>query len=531
LNSLRQPPASPAQIAKGTKSMTAPAAALIQRLLPKRESVREAGQAATPAQNPALNRAQNPALSPGPYPPANGGFAAYLERRSAHPSADQPSSAGTPANETSAVEPALVSAATATGAPSGTPPAVSSDCPPAVPSAAQLLDAATGKALPLNRQMPSHPPAQAVLVMLNARGAAVADDADVDAAKPEAKTEAAETTGSASPAVLSLFPAQLSAPAIPAPVVPQRAAAPAKAAPSASRGAAPPLTPARAAIAPVAGTAAPAVSSTPEAAPTASALIAVPAVAFVLERDGPVACPPDSAEAASPDAPPPAADQTAVKAQPSTLAALTGPATPDRPALRKARAETEAALPGPKSNAAEMTASAFSLAQPPAGFASAVSASAEPAASGQPTDGIGFDALVDSIARARDGAAVGAPVAIAMHHVEFGRVSLRFQSDADGLSVAMTSPDPAFAPAVAAAHAAEAASAASVDPPPRTSQASNTSSPASYSSGGQMQDGARSGTGQRQDSPQQPRVTAEPSRTAPLRRETSTDDRRGGIFA
>jgi hypothetical protein len=257
--------------------------------------------------------------------------------------------------------------------------------------------------------------------------------------------------------------------------------------------------------------------------------VAAPAISFLLEREGPVAGSPDPTIAdAAPDTAQPGTDQAAAKAQPSTLAALTGAETPGRPALRKPRAEAEIALPGPKTDTTEMTASAFSLAQPATGSASAVPASAAPAPATQPAEGIGFDALVDSIARARDGAADGAPVAVAMRHAEFGRISLRFHTDADGMSVAMTSPDPTFAPAVAAAHAAEAAAAANAEPAPRTAQTGTASGDAT---GSQMQGGARSGTGQRQDSPQQPRFASEPSRTAARSTEAPADDRHGGIFA
>ena len=507
--------------------MTVPAAALLPRPTPRIEGVREAGQPVHQAAQQATALAQDL--------PANGGFAAHLERGTAPPAAGEPSSTGAPASEIGAVKPAPVRLAMAAGALFAAP----NTEPPAEPPA----DAAIGKTVPDNRQTPAHPATQTVLILLAARGASDADEPGTDAAKPEAEAETTVTSTNPDPVapfqVAAQLPAQIpaqllnrlptmpAATVIPASAMQQRPAPSAKVALSASTGTSS-GTSSGTGTAPVVATADPVANSISITAPPASAWIAVPAVSFVFEHAGPVAGLPDPAAAANPDAPQPAADQMAAKPQPSTLAALTGPATPARPALRKARAETEAALPGPASNAAELTASALSLAQTPVGSASASSASAQPAASGQPTGGIGFDALVDSIARARDGAAAGAPVAIAMHHAEFGRVSLRFQSDGDGLSVAMTSPDPAFAPAVAAAHAAEAASA---DAPPRAAPAASTSSPASYSSGSQMQDGARSGTGQRQDTPQPPRASAQPSRTASRSPETSADGSRSGIFA
>ncbi len=60
-----------------------------------------------------------------------------------------------------------------------------------------------------------------------------------------------------------------------------------------------------------------------------------------------------------------------------------------------------------------------------------------------------FAALVDVLVRSRE-ASSPRPVHLAMAHSEFGQVSLRFAADDSGLSVAMASPDPAFANAVQA---------------------------------------------------------------------------------
>lgn len=61
-----------------------------------------------------------------------------------------------------------------------------------------------------------------------------------------------------------------------------------------------------------------------------------------------------------------------------------------------------------------------------------------------------FAGLVERLVEARDAVA---PLAVrtALHHAEFGRVALAFSTDQGGLAVQMASPDPAFAPAVAAA--------------------------------------------------------------------------------
>lgn len=79
-------------------------------------------------------------------------------------------------------------------------------------------------------------------------------------------------------------------------------------------------------------------------------------------------------------------------------------------------------------------------------------AAAAPA--GLPGLGHSFAAVVDRLMAARDAVQVdGAaqPVAVNLRHAEFGTVSVRFEQRADGLSVALASPDPDFARAVQAA--------------------------------------------------------------------------------
>lgn len=72
-------------------------------------------------------------------------------------------------------------------------------------------------------------------------------------------------------------------------------------------------------------------------------------------------------------------------------------------------------------------------------------------ASERPAD---FTQIVDRLFAARDVATEGRapqPVAVSLSHAEFGKVSLHFTADKSGLTVAMTSGDPGFAPAVQAA--------------------------------------------------------------------------------
>lgn len=72
---------------------------------------------------------------------------------------------------------------------------------------------------------------------------------------------------------------------------------------------------------------------------------------------------------------------------------------------------------------------------------------ANPSAAPAPHD---FAGLVERLVEARDAAAPQA-VHTTLHHAEFGRVALAFNTDQGALSVQMASADPAFAPAVAAA--------------------------------------------------------------------------------
>ncbi len=71
-----------------------------------------------------------------------------------------------------------------------------------------------------------------------------------------------------------------------------------------------------------------------------------------------------------------------------------------------------------------------------------------------PARPLDFAGLVDRLVQARDAAAPQA-ISLALNHAEFGKISLRFEHDATGLSVGMTSPDPDFARAVSAAIPAE----------------------------------------------------------------------------
>lgn len=403
-----------------------------------------------------------------------------------------------------------------------------------------------GKPLPHIRQTP----AAAALSPAHRLLAAPAAREETALAAPGTGNQAEAELTSAAPgaelaALILALPgaAVLPVPAAPAPTVATAAARPA-AGPTPSAASAPIALPTGTST----GTLAIAPQTNPQAVPAAqvvhpAVLPAAPPTTFaiaslVLEREPtaePAPAPGTAPGTGTPGTPDQAAQQAAARAQPSTFAALTGAPAPERPAARKPRAEAETTLLSAQTSAPE-AASALAFAAPPAAPAplqAASSAAAVPPAAGpQP---ISFDQLVDSIARARDGAELGGAVAIAMHHGDFGRISLSIERNETGLSVALASADPAFAPAAAAAHAAANAEAprpasanASADPRGETgARDMGQGSPSGQS--GQHREGHRSeahrGEASRSASPStQPRLT-------PHGETAATETRRSGIFA
>jgi hypothetical protein len=135
-------------------------------------------------------------------------------------------------------------------------------------------------------------------------------------------------------------------------------------------------------------------------------------------------------------------------------------------------------------------------------------------------------ALVEAVARAREsGAAAGATLA----HAAFGKVSLQFHHDDDGLAVTLASADPGFAPAVLAASRVPA-----TEPAPVQAQPPSGGSPGSdLSPRAQSQDQAQSqGQGQPE---QQPRRGDLRQTAAPTARQSNIGDDEApadrGIFA
>lgn len=331
-------------------------------------------------------------------------------------------------------------------------------------------------------------------------------------AEPAARCEAPEGENApAAPPILTVL-----ALALPAPAAPQ---SPAATAPKAAKAtAAPPLQTTTAPTAPAASdTVAQLVA--PPAAPNATPHAAFIAAGLVFEREAAARvsdAPPPPADAA-PEASP-TATQIAARAQPQGLAAMLAAlgGTPERSAPRKpgTLAETQLAITKPGADTLPDTAAALALAQPSTVSAAPAAPDTQAASAPQP---LSFDQLVESIARARDGVDQAGPVAVAMRHQDFGRISLRIESDGAGLSVAMASPDPAFAPAVAAAHAA------ATNPEP---QRGAPTAPHAETAGQGQTGTHQSGSGQQR----QPAAAQRPA-TNPARPSVSETERRSGIFA
>ncbi|MDE2621308.1 MAG: hypothetical protein KGL54_14205, partial [Sphingomonadales bacterium] len=209
-------------------------------------------------------------------------------------------------------------------------------------------------------------------------------------------------------------------------------------------------------------------TATPQAAPTAptpppSAGQLPPPILAQL-RGEQLLRPADTKAVPAP-APAPATDERNLRlpvaaavagAVPFTLASPAAPAAPTalhlRPVLDKA------SEPAPQSADAAPAPAAPSVLTAPAADPQAPETLARigaPAATpAHQTPGDSFTAVVDRLMAARDGARADSPVqpvAVNLHHAEFGEVSVRFEHRADGLSVALASPDPDFARAVQAA--------------------------------------------------------------------------------
>lgn len=140
--------------------------------------------------------------------------------------------------------------------------------------------------------------------------------------------------------------------------------------------------------------------------------------------------------------------RTTRAAPPATNRADPAPEAPDRIALADAQdtpPQTDWAAP-------DITVPAFT----PSADAAPESPPSTPIRHDARVEKIDFATLVENLSRAREEASPRT-VNVAVTNTDFGRVSLRFDQDDKGLSVAMTSADPGFARAVSAT--AEAATA------------------------------------------------------------------------
>lgn len=484
--------------------MTVPAPTLLPR-------------AATP--NPAAGPAAGPAAAGAASGADMPGFAAHLTREAAPPGMSPRSAPALPAISALAVAADFLGAGhPGIGGTAG--------------SLAETNPAEPGKNLPLARHKPAAMAIAAapLLIAASAPGEAAVKALDPETGPAAAAQLAARSETDLAALVLAL-PGAMLAPLVPAASAVNSSAAPA----TAPQTAAPFKAPDSGQVALPSGEKAAAAAGTQAAHPAAFAI-----TGLVLEREA-AAGPAFSAP--SPDQNTPdqtisdAAQQAATRAQPSTLAALTGASEAERITARKPRTEAEAVLPAGKAAEAE-TAGALAFTQPPsspaAAPASALASSVLPASGPQP---ISFDQLVDSIARARDGVEPSGPVAVAMHHGEFGRVSLSIESDGTGLSVALASADPAFTQAAAAAHAAAHAASGTEAARPAAPGAS-TDPRGEAGARGPDQGGGQGGTqgsasgqsGQHREAQRSDPQRA-PIRPQPRGETAAGDERRSGIFA
>ncbi|MBC2665950.1 flagellar hook-length control protein FliK [Novosphingobium flavum] len=425
--------------------------------------------------------------------PENGGFAQHLEQTA--PTAGQPKTdpAADPVLPAAAQTPAMSAIGTATGA--ATPAAETGKTLP--PLAAAIAFAATGR-IPAPAVVTGAAPAEAAPTTANSAPAAplLAFAADLSA-EPETPAPAEPATeGEAEAArlnnVLHPLPALLASLKPAKTAKSEDASRPADTAetnaPSDEAGtdeAQPALTAEAIALALIA----PATPAAPQAlvAPTEQAAPGQHqrAVAVAAKAPGEVPAQPPRAPAPQGEAvgrPPLAAAADPAQAEPVRELAVSKQSSPAQalgrsapftidtaapaPAaatvhVRPAHTDAPESLPGKSAAAAAPTSDplAPAAAAPPVDPAATLAAptGAAPAVSPSPS-GHDFAALVDRLIAARD-AARPEGVSIALQHAEFGRVSLQFRQDEQGLSVAMSAADPAFAQAVQQAIPAASASA------------------------------------------------------------------------
>lgn len=201
---------------------------------------------------------------------------------------------------------------------------------------------------------------------------------------------------------------------------------------------------------------------------------ATPPNAFRVAQAQPAAQPSHAVTAITPDPAPTvrlASARTGISAAQGRIASPAGrnaiarPDTGARPAIDLDVGDPQPGFSShsptsPSADDVSVLDNAPSLSQPLASAGTAAVAQTLAATGGAaislPTQQTGTDmaALVDRLVEARAAARSGLSsqvVQASLNHSDFGRVSLRFNTDKDGLNVSMTSNDPGFAPAAQAA--------------------------------------------------------------------------------
>lgn len=134
---------------------------------------------------------------------------------------------------------------------------------------------------------------------------------------------------------------------------------------------------------------------------------------------------------------------------------------------------------------------------------------------------VDFATLVETLNRAREDASPNT-VRVSLAHADFGRVSMRFEQNDKGMTVAMNSADPGFARAVAASNEAASTATSSDNQRGQSSQANTNTGAGAQGENNRQPQSQRTGTGTPDRPAAQLRDTA--------RREDEPDTS-GGIFA
>ena len=144
------------------------------------------------------------------------------------------------------------------------------------------------------------------------------------------------------------------------------------------------------------------------------------------------------------------------------------------------------------------------------------------------TTKLDFAAIVDRLVEAREAAAPQA-VKATLAHSEFGQVSLRFDQNANGLTVSMKSSDPDFAPAVQAATASGQSSNANDNGSNAPRQDGQSQQSANLASGQPQQQSQGSARGNDRDRPEA--ASQAGSNSSQLKQDKTDPDGRDGIYA